>query len=144
MYGRPLLDDEIDSIAAKSLEDGRRGRAAEAAGRVQRVNAKELVHEAAGDAEHSGATVLALDVELEGLDVRVVIAQPPVAANVSRRFLANVRVPLVLKEEIAGLHHASGDHNLQPARGRECLERREAAGRHVRELEACISKGSVK
>merc|ERR1719199_1508080 len=50
-----------------SLEDGRRGGAAHAAGRVERVDAEELVDDAAGDAEHRRAAVLALRVELEGL-----------------------------------------------------------------------------
>merc|ERR1712087_501782 len=120
----------------RGLEDSGWGSASEAAGRVEGVNAEELVDEAAGDAKHGGTAVLALSIELEGLGLRVIIAHPAVAANVSRRLLADVRVALILEEEIARLHHASGQHDLQPARGRKCLERRKAARRDIRELEA--------
>merc|ERR1712226_891746 len=65
------------------LEDGRGRGAAEAASRVQRIHAEELVDEAAGDAEHGGAAVLALGVELEGLPMRVVIAHPRDARDVA-------------------------------------------------------------
>merc|ERR1712072_1246874 len=82
------------------------------------------------------AAVLALSVELERLGLRIVIAHPAVAADVARGLLADVRVALVLEEEVAGLHHAGGEHDLQPARGREGLERRKAARRHIRKLEA--------
>merc|ERR1719198_2937535 len=58
------------------LEDGGRRAAGEAAGRVERVDAEELVDQAAGDAEHGGAAVLALGVELEGLDLGVVVPHP--------------------------------------------------------------------
>merc|ERR1719271_1129540 len=66
-----------------SLEDRRRGSAAHAAGRVERINAEQLVNEAAGDAEHRRAAVLALGVELEGLRLGVVVAHPRGAANVA-------------------------------------------------------------
>ena len=49
------------SPASARLEDRRGRRAAHAAGGEERVNAEELVDEAAGDAEHGGAAVLALD-----------------------------------------------------------------------------------
>eukprot|EP00327_Prymnesium_parvum_P001328 CAMPEP_0182823282 /NCGR_PEP_ID=MMETSP0006_2-20121128/14667_1 /TAXON_ID=97485 /ORGANISM="Prymnesium parvum, Strain Texoma1" /LENGTH=45 /DNA_ID= /DNA_START= /DNA_END= /DNA_ORIENTATION= len=42
------------------LEDGGGGGAAKAAGRVEGIDAQKLVHEAAGDAHHGGAAVLAL------------------------------------------------------------------------------------
>merc|ERR1719432_100465 len=66
-----------------NLEDGGRRGAAKAAGRVERVHAEELVDEAAGDAEHGGAAVLALSVELEGLDLGVVVAHPRDARDVA-------------------------------------------------------------
>eukprot|EP00964_Phaeocystis_antarctica_P155596 scaffold124836_cov52-Phaeocystis_antarctica.AAC.2 len=43
-----------------NLEDGGGRGAAQATGGVERVNAEQLVDEAAGDAEHGGAAVLAL------------------------------------------------------------------------------------
>merc|ERR1719163_2019854 len=53
----------------QSCDDRRRRSAAQAAGRVERVDAEELVDEAARDAKHSRAAVLALGVELEGPDL---------------------------------------------------------------------------
>merc|ERR1719231_741692 len=69
--------------SAARLEDGRGGGAAHAAGGVERVDAEELVDQAAGDAEHRRAAVLALGVELEGLDLRVVVAHPRVERDVA-------------------------------------------------------------
>merc|ERR1719181_1921360 len=100
-----------DALPA-DLEDRRRGAVAEAARRVERVNADELVQDAAEHAEHRRAAVLALDVELERLRLRVVVAHPRVAADVARRLVARVRVALVLEEEVAGLHHARREHDL--------------------------------
>jgi len=114
------------------LEDRRRGVAAHAAGRVERVDAEQLVDQAAGDAQHRGAAVLALDVELEGLRLRVSVAHPRLAANVAR--LA-VRV-LGLVDEVAGLAHARDRHDLQPAGGGDRLERLKAAAGDISELEA--------
>merc|ERR1719515_261135 len=121
-----------ESPAANArLEDGRGGAVAEAAGRVEGVDADDLVQEAAGDAEHGGAAVLALGVELEGLDLRVVVAHPRLAADVTGLTVADVRVALVVEEEVAGLRHAGGEHDLQPARGGDGVERREEAGGRV-------------
>merc|ERR1719261_416570 len=114
--------------ALRSEDRGRR-RAVEAARRVERVDAKELVEEAAGDAEHRGAAVLALGVELEGLDLGVRVAHPRLAADVARRAVADVGVALIVEEEVARLHHARGEHDLQPARGGHRLERGDQAGR---------------
>merc|ERR1719446_1598907 len=94
-----------------NLEDGGGRSAAEAAGGVERVDAEELVDEAAGDAHHGGAAVLALDVELEGLGLLVVVTPPRVTANVARLLVLG----LGLEQEVAGLHHAGGEHDLQPA-----------------------------
>eukprot|EP00966_Prymnesium_polylepis_P020944 481987-Prymnesium_polylepis.1 len=66
------------------LEDGGRRGAAHAAGRVERVDTQQLVDEAAGDAEHRRAAVLALGVQLEGLDLVVVVAHPRVERDVAR------------------------------------------------------------
>merc|ERR1719453_2981903 len=78
-------DNLVDSEAqeAPSLEDGGGRGAAEAAGRVERVDAEELVDEAAGDAHHGGAAVLALGVELERLGLGVVVAHPRVKRDVA-------------------------------------------------------------
>merc|ERR1719231_1900274 len=153
--GRRLLArDAIDTnnpqkhLAVRRLEDGRRGSAVHAAGRVERVDAEELVDEAAGDAEHRRAAALALDVELEGLGLRVVVAHPRLAANVTGLAVADVGVALVVEEEVAGLHHAGGDHDLQPGRGRHRLERREEASRgggavRGREAEASLDEDDV-
>merc|ERR1719379_1401728 len=119
-------------IKVASLEDGRGRIAAHAAGRVERINAEELVDEAAGDAEHGGAAVLALSVELEGLDLRVIVAHPRVEGNVAG--LA-VRVLRLGRKAGASLLHAGEHHDLEPARGRDGLERGEAASRDVSELE---------
>merc|ERR1719515_417792 len=138
-----------ESPAANArLEDGRGGAVAEAAGRVEGVDADDLVQEAAGDAEHGGAAVLALGVELEGLDLRVVVAHPRLAADVTGLRVADVGVALVVEEEVAGLHHAGGEHDLQPARGGQGLERGDEAGRgglavSGRELEASLDEDDV-
>ena len=67
-----------------------RGRsAAQAAGRIECVHAEKLVDEAAGDAEHGGAAVVALGVELEGALLRVGVALPDLAANVARRLVCS-------------------------------------------------------
>merc|ERR1719337_60803 len=118
------------------LED-RRGRgAAHAAGRVERVDAEELVEEAAGDAEHRRAAVLALGVELEGLGLGVVVAHPRDGRDVAGLTVADGAVALVLGEREerrlaarAGLLHAAEEHDLQPGEGRHRLERGDHAGR---------------
>merc|ERR1719446_1896871 len=96
-----------------NLEDGGGRGAAKAAGGVERVDAEELVDEAAGDAEHGGAAVLALGVELEGLDLGVVVAHPRDAGDVANLalalVLASVAAGLGLREERAGLDHARGE-----------------------------------
>merc|ERR1719326_791572 len=119
--------------SARSLEDGGRRAAGEAAGRVECVDAEELVDQAAGDAEHGGAAVLALGVELEGLDLGVVVAHPRDAGDVARdavrRVDARVAAGLRLGREDAGLDHAGGEHDLQPADGGDGLERRDQARR---------------
>eukprot|EP00327_Prymnesium_parvum_P011661 CAMPEP_0184375422 /NCGR_PEP_ID=MMETSP0007-20130409/82_1 /TAXON_ID=97485 /ORGANISM="Prymnesium parvum, Strain Texoma1" /LENGTH=84 /DNA_ID=CAMNT_0026718505 /DNA_START=289 /DNA_END=539 /DNA_ORIENTATION=- len=74
------------------LEDGGGSGAAKAASRVERINAEQLVDEAAGDAHHGGAAVLALGVELEGLDLRVVVAHPRVEGNVARLAVGVLRL----------------------------------------------------
>eukprot|EP00316_Scyphosphaera_apsteinii_P019362 CAMPEP_0119315814 /NCGR_PEP_ID=MMETSP1333-20130426/37271_1 /TAXON_ID=418940 /ORGANISM="Scyphosphaera apsteinii, Strain RCC1455" /LENGTH=51 /DNA_ID=CAMNT_0007321281 /DNA_START=310 /DNA_END=462 /DNA_ORIENTATION=+ len=48
-----------------SSEHWWRGSAPQATGRVERVHAEQLMNEAAGDAQHGGAAVLALGIELE-------------------------------------------------------------------------------
>jgi len=60
------------------LDDGRGRGAAHAAGRVERIDAEELVDEAAGDAKHGRAAVLALGVQLELLDLGVDVPHPRV------------------------------------------------------------------
>mmetsp|Transcript_34007 Transcript_34007/g.76995 ORF Transcript_34007/g.76995 Transcript_34007/m.76995 type:complete len:233 (+) Transcript_34007:283-981(+) len=115
-----------------SLEDGGGGSAAEAAGRVERIDAKELVDEAAGDAHHGRAAVLALGVQLEGLGLGVVVAHPRDASDVTGlvgRVDASVARGVRLGDEVAGLDHAGGEHDLQPARGGDGLERGEEASR---------------
>ena len=71
--GRPTVH-VFEGVPHFNLEDGGGRGAAEAAGRVEGVDAEELVDEAAGDAHHRGAAVLALDVELVGLLLGVVVA----------------------------------------------------------------------
>merc|ERR1719454_2588896 len=130
---RPYLAAETTYFAGARLEDGGRGAAGEAAGRVERVDAEELVEQAAGDAEHGRAAVLALRVELEGLDLGVVVAHPrdagDVARNAVRRVDARLALALGLGAEGAGLDHAGGEHDLQPADGGDGLERRDQARR---------------
>merc|ERR1712071_530161 len=108
------------------LEDGGGGSAAEAAGRVERVNAEELVDQAAGDAHHGSAAVLALSVELEGLDLRVIVTPPRVKGNVTSLGILGLRLG---REARARLLHAGEDHDLQPASGRgRARQRRGARG----------------
>mmetsp|Transcript_74787 Transcript_74787/g.200476 ORF Transcript_74787/g.200476 Transcript_74787/m.200476 type:complete len:241 (-) Transcript_74787:4-726(-) len=114
------------------LEDGGGSGAAKAASRVERINAEQLVDEAAGDAHHRRAAVLALGVQLEGLDLGVVVAHPRVERDVARLAVGVLRLG---SEAGASLLHAGEDHDLQPSRGGHGLERREAASGHVLELE---------
>merc|ERR1719515_650032 len=107
-----------------SLEDGRGRGARHAAGRVERVDAEELVEQAAGDAEHRRAAVLALSVELEGLGLRVVVAHPANVGDVAGLTVTDGAVAFVLGEREerrlsagAGLLHAAEEHDLQPAEG---------------------------
>ncbi|KOO27462.1 hypothetical protein Ctob_003180, partial [Chrysochromulina tobinii] len=116
----------------RRLENGGRGRAAQATRRVKGVDTEELVDQAAGDAHHRRAAVLALNVKLESLRRRVVVAHPGLAANVAGLALGVLR----LEEEVARLHHASDRHDLQPGRRGERLERLEAAAGDIGELEA--------
>merc|ERR1719331_1387061 len=74
------------------LEDGGGRGARQAAGRVERVDAEELVEQAAGDAEHGRAAVLALGVELEGLGLGVVVAHPADAGDVARLSVDGLRL----------------------------------------------------
>merc|ERR1719203_2716880 len=122
----------MQTTCGPSLEDRRRGSAAEAAGRVECVNAKKLVDQAAGDAHHRSAAVLALSVELEGLHLWVVIAHPRVEGDVTGLGILSLRLG---REASARLLHAGEDHDLQPASGWDSLERCEAASRDVLELE---------
>ena len=78
----------------------------------ERRHAEKLVDEAARDAKHGRAAVLALGVELEGSDLVVVVAHPVIAADVPRGQARVVRV----EEEVAGLAHAGHGHDLQPPR----------------------------
>jgi hypothetical protein len=63
-------------LNCQSCDDRRRRCAAQAAGRVERVDAEELVDEAALDAKLSRAAVVALGVELYGRDLGFVLANP--------------------------------------------------------------------
>merc|ERR1712216_970117 len=94
------------------LQDGRRSSTAHAAGWVESIDAQELVCQAAGDAEHCSAAVLALDVQLEELGLRVIVPNPADVGNV-----AGLSIVLLgtCEWEVAGLDHAGGEHDLQPA-----------------------------
>merc|ERR1719316_2093355 len=74
------------------LEDGGRGAAVEAARGVERVRAQALVEDAARDAKHGRAAVLALGVQLEGLNLGVVVAPPALAADVAGRLGGALRL----------------------------------------------------
>jgi len=117
------------------VNEGRRRIAAEAARRVERVDAKELVHEAASDSHHGGAAVLALDVELVRLDLGVIVADPAISANVAAVAVRGLRDDGERLRSVAGLTREGNRQDLQPAELRDGLERGEAARRHVRELE---------
>merc|ERR1711924_70800 len=81
----PAVGDPVrDRMSWKDSLEDRGGRSAvEAAGGVERVDAEELVDEAAGDAKHGRAAVLALRVQLEGLGLGVVVAHPADAGDVA-------------------------------------------------------------
>merc|ERR1711937_84170 len=125
-------DDVGLATNCQSCDDRRRRSAAQAAGRVERVDAEELVDEAARDAEHSRAAVLALGVELEGPDLGVVVAHPGVERDVAGLGVVGLRLG---RKASAGLLHARQDHDLEPSGGRDGLERREATRGHVGEFE---------
>jgi len=92
------------------------------------------VDEAAGDAHHGRTAVLALSVQLEGLRLGVVVAHPRDAGDVVVALVA-----LGEREEGglaagAGLLHAAEEHDLEPARGGDGLERGEEASRGSKAL----------
>merc|ERR1719389_1223784 len=92
----------------------------------------ELVDQAARDAKHGRAAVLALDVELERADLRIIIAHPAVERDVTGLGIVGLRLG---REARAGLLHAGENHDLEPPRGRDGLKRRKAACRNVGELQ---------
>merc|ERR1719313_1608030 len=113
--------------------DNRRGRsAAQAAGRGERIDAEELVDQAARDAEHGRAAVLALRVKLERANFRIVVAYPRVERDVAGLGVVGLRLGC---EARASLLHARENHDLEPPSGRDGLERREAASRNIGELQ---------
>ena len=61
------------------------------AGRHPRAE-QVVVHQHAGDAHHGGAAVHALDVELDGLRLLVVVAHPRVKGDVARLALGVLRL----------------------------------------------------
>merc|ERR1712007_337353 len=113
-------------LSSPRLEDFRWSGTAQTAGRIERIHTKKLMDQAASDAKHGGAAILALNVELEGLGGWIVITHPRFPTNITRCRIGGA-VTLVLEEEEAGLHHAGGQHNLQPGCCRESLERPKAA-----------------
>mmetsp|Transcript_43007 Transcript_43007/g.100775 ORF Transcript_43007/g.100775 Transcript_43007/m.100775 type:complete len:213 (+) Transcript_43007:306-944(+) len=121
-------------------EKGRRGSAAEAASGIERIHAEKLVDQAASDTQHCSTAVVTLGVELESLELRVIVALPDFATDVSRGLLQ--RLGLTEEGRYARvcngprLRHACHQHDLQPASSGGGLERSEAADRHVGKLEA--------
>merc|ERR1719484_280757 len=82
------------------LEDGRRsGPRRKATRRVEPVHAQELVQDDARDAKHRRAAVLALDVQLERLRLRVVVAPPRAPL---RRDVTGLTVRLLLEDARLG------------------------------------------
>merc|ERR1740129_931860 len=67
----------------EAVDDRLRRRAIEATGRVERINAEQLVDQAAGDAKHGRTAVLALNVQLVGLLALLVVAHPRRATDVT-------------------------------------------------------------
>ena len=61
-------------LDSESSDDRRGSSAAQAAGRVERIDAEELVDQAARDAKHGRAAILTLRVELERANFRIVVA----------------------------------------------------------------------
>merc|ERR1719224_169829 len=117
---------------AKSSDNRWRRSAAQAAGWVERVDAEELVDQAARDAKHRRTAVLALGVELEGPDLGVVVAHPGVERDVAGLGVVGLRLG---PEASTSFLHACQDHDLEPSGGRDGLERREATRRDIGELE---------
>mmetsp|Transcript_17929 Transcript_17929/g.40349 ORF Transcript_17929/g.40349 Transcript_17929/m.40349 type:complete len:266 (-) Transcript_17929:63-860(-) len=126
--------------SAVNLPDGRRGRAAHATRGVERIDAKQLVNQAASDAQHRRAAVVALGVELERLLGGVVIALPARATDVTRRSIIKLLHHTGGGASEASLGRARDSHDLQPAERRRRLERSEAASRHVSELEVLLDR----
>merc|ERR1719183_2686336 len=79
----PMRARSLASNCGRCLQDGRRSSAAHAAGWVQGIDAEELVQQAAGDAQHGSAAVLALSVQLEGLGLGVIVTHPWDVGNVA-------------------------------------------------------------
>jgi hypothetical protein len=102
--------------SANLAEDGGRGGAAEAAGRVERIDAEELVDQAAGDTEHRRAAVVALGVELEGLHLRIIVTDPALTADVARSLVECLRLAPV---------HTAEDRELRLRRVRDCRGKQE-------------------
>jgi len=124
-------------------ENGGRRSSTQAAGWVERINAQQLVNQAASDAHHRGTAVVALSVELEGLLRGIRVAEPDVTTNVSWGELLGLGLGEGARGNeqeaavgSASLRHAGDNHDLQPARGGGSLKGSEAVDRHVGELEA--------
>merc|ERR1719261_1363663 len=97
------------------LENGRRSSPRrKATRRVESVHTQELVKDDARDAQHRRAAVLALDVQLERLRLRVVVAHPRAPL---RRDVTGLAVRILL--EHARLQHAAQADNLSPGRARD-------------------------
>merc|ERR1719456_1679349 len=120
-------------------EDGRRsGPRRKATRRVEPIYAHELVQDDASDAQHRRAAVLALDVQLERLRLRVVVAHPRAPL---RRDVTGVAVRALL--EHARLEHAAQADDLSPGRARDGEDRVDGTGRDVRELDRRAAEGAV-
>merc|ERR1740117_2027519 len=71
----------------EAVDDWLRRRAIVAADRVECIDTKELVNQAAGDAQHGSTAVLALDVQLVRFLALIIVPDPRGAANVTRDFV---------------------------------------------------------
>merc|ERR1740139_520675 len=119
----------------EAVDERLRRRAIVAADGVERIDAKELVNQAAGDAQHGTAAVLALDVQLVRLLTLVVVPHPRRAADVTRDLVILLLDNRPWGRGVANLTRAGEGHDLQPAERRDRLERSEAARRHIGKLE---------
>merc|ERR1711907_511175 len=101
---------------AANSENCRRSSTTQASSWVETVDAQKLVDQNTEHSQHSSAAVVALSVQLEGLGLLIIVTDPAFSSNVTRCLV----VGLAIVQEVPSLHHAGGDHDLEPSSAWKC------------------------